>query len=113
MIRDPQLTPEDIKHLYTMLFASEAGRLCLDYWEWMYVREHSVLVHMSERELFITLGKQAFVLDIMNVLDYGVLDSTKELTDATGTRPDPASDAPGFAATDPLRDAYTADDPDT
>jgi len=87
--KDPTLTPNSYKMVCDALFGSEGGRLLLNHWEYMFVRQiDENYATLPDRALGIHLGKRSFVIDLMNVLDYGV-EKEEDLTYEPGAEPEP------------------------
>ena len=79
---DPTLTPQEQKDIIDLLFLTEGGRKLLAYWEYTHVRSVPFINgEMKQRDIDMMLGKAAFVIDIKNVLDFGVT-ATEEIHNA-------------------------------
>ena len=76
MKTDPTLTPQEQKDIIDLLFRTLGGCKLLAYWEYTHIRSVPFINGaMQQRDIDIMLGRAAFVIDIKNVLDFGVTDT--------------------------------------
>ena len=90
MSQEPTLTSTEQKDIMHLLFKTDGGRQLLAHWDYTHVRSLPFINgQMDQRDIDILLGKAAFVIDIKNVLDFGVTDTEEDSYAGPDTFPDP------------------------